>query len=76
MMALMHGDSGRRGTVRRLLVVCLVDVAAAALVSIVAFRLLGAYSGADTNPPVCYNAAGGVVSCALSQTVVMLPASP
>jgi hypothetical protein len=43
-------------------------------VALVAFRLFGAYSGIDTNPPVCYNAAGGVVSCSLDQPVVMLPA--
>jgi hypothetical protein len=51
----------------------LLDVAVAAVVAVFVFRTFGAVSGADTNPPECYNASGGVVSCALTPSVLMLP---
>lgn len=62
----------RRG-VRGVVVLGLVDVAGALLIAVLAFRLFGASSGDDTNPPVCYNTTGGVVSCALTPPVLMLP---
>jgi hypothetical protein len=58
---------------RRVLVIGSLDLVAAALLAVVAFRLFGASSGVDTNPPVCHNANGGIVSCSLTQAVVMLP---
>lgn len=50
-----------------------VDVLAAGAAALLVFRLFGAWSGVDTNPPVCSNAAGEVVSCSLTQPVLMLP---
>lgn len=49
------------------------DVVVAASAAVLAFRLVGASSGVDTNPPRCSNAWGGEVSCNLTQPVVMLP---
>ena len=70
----MCAARGERLTVRRALVLGLVDVVTAALIATFVFRLFGASSQDDTNPPVCSNAAGRVVSCELTQTVLMLPA--
>ena len=64
--------TSQRG-VRGVLLMTLMDVVAAALVSLLIFRLFGASSGDDTNPPVCYNASGGVVSCSLTPSILMLP---
>jgi len=72
MMVPASGKTPRR-TTGRLLVTGVLDVVAAVLVAVAAFRLFGAFSGGDSNPPVCYNAAGDVVSCSLSQPVIMLP---
>jgi len=62
---------GRR--VRRVLLLWLIDLAVAALLAILVFRLFGAYSGNDTNPPVCSNASGDVVSCSLAREALLLP---
>lgn len=53
--------------------VALADVGVAGAAAIVVFRMFGPTSGADTNPPVCYNAAGGIVSCSLTPATLMLP---
>lgn len=57
----------------RVLLLALVDVAAAAVVAVLVFRTFGAVSGVDTNPPECYNSSGGVVPCALTAPALMLP---
>ncbi len=49
------------------------DETGALLIAAYAFPLFGASSGDDTNPPVCYNTTGGVVSCTLTPPVLMLP---
>ena len=51
----------------------LIDNAVAMAVAVLVFSLFGAVSGEDTNPPVCYNGSGGVVSCSLTTTALMLP---
>jgi uncharacterized membrane protein len=66
------GEQTSRG-VGRVALLTLFEVAVAAVVAILVFRTFGAVSGADTNPPECYNASGGVVSCALTSQVLMLP---
>jgi hypothetical protein len=71
MMVAVRGKTPR--PIGRLLVTGVLDVVAAVFVAVLAFRLFGAFSGGDTNPPVCYNAAADVVSCSLSQPVIMLP---
>jgi hypothetical protein len=63
--------TGIRST--RILLLGVLDVAVAGAVAIGVFRLIGASSGDDTNPPVCSNYAGGNVSCSLTAPVVMLP---
>lgn len=57
----------------RTLALGIMGVIAAALTAMLVFHLFGASSGVDTNPPVCYNAAGGVVSCALTPPALMWP---
>lgn len=69
----MTAVGGRRLGLGRTLAVGFIDVVAAILIAMLVFRLFGASSGVDPNPPVCYNAAGGVVSCDLTQAVLMLP---
>ena len=54
-------------------VTALANVGVAGAVAILVFRTFGATSGADTNPAVCYNAAGGTVSCSLTPATLMLP---
>ncbi len=49
------------------------DVVVAGASALLAFRLFGAWSGVDTNPPVCSNAQGHEVSCSLTQPVLMVP---
>jgi hypothetical protein len=56
---------------RRVLLLALVDVAAAAVVALLVSRTFGAVSGIDTNPAVCFNTAGGVVSCPLTPSVLV-----
>ncbi len=51
----------------------LADVGVAGLLALLVFRMVGAVSQADTNPPVCTNDAGNVVSCAMTPGAVMLP---
>jgi hypothetical protein len=58
---------------RRVLLVSLVDVAVAAVVAALVFRIFGAVGGADTRPPECYNAWGRVVGCSMTQSRLMLP---
>lgn len=72
MMGGMSSGGAGSGS-RRVLVLGLVDVAAAALIAMLIFRMFGANSGVDTNPPVCSNASGNVVSCSLTAPVLMLP---
>jgi hypothetical protein len=48
-------------------------VAAAAVAAVLVFGIFGVQSVVETNPPVCYNALGQVVSCSLKPTVLMLP---
>lgn len=67
-----QAERPRRGA-RRVIALGLLDMAAASLIAVLVFQLFGASSGVDTNPPVCYNASGGVVSCSLTQPVLMLP---
>lgn len=57
----------------RILLLGTADVVAAALLALLVFRMFGAYSGQDTNPAVCFNTTGNVVSCSLTPTVLMLP---
>jgi hypothetical protein len=59
--------------VGRVLLVSLADVAVAAVVAVLVFRIFGAVSGADTRPPECYNAWGRVVGCSMTQSRLMLP---
>ena len=54
-------------------VIALADVGAAGAAAILVFRMFGPLSGVDTNPPVCYNAAGYIVSCSLTPAKLMLP---
>lgn len=70
-MSLREGH--RSEEVRRVLLLCLLDVVVAAVVALVAFTIFGAVSGVDTDPPECYNSWGGVVSCSLTPPVMMLP---
>lgn len=69
----MSSVSVQRSGIGRILVVALVDLAAAALIAVLVFRMFGAYVVDETNPPVCSNASGNVVSCSLTPTVLMLP---
>jgi hypothetical protein len=69
----MSSDGSQGRGIRGVLVLGLVDVAAAALIAVLVFRTFGAYSGVDANPPVCSNASGNVVSCSLTAPVLMLP---
>jgi len=59
--------------VAKVLLLLLLDVAVAAVAAILVFRTFGAVGGADTNPPECHNSSGGVVSCSLTPTVLMVP---
>ena len=58
---------------RRPLLLLVVDVVVALAVALLVFRLFGATAGNDSNPPVCSNTSGGVVSCDLTPQVLMLP---
>ena len=58
---------------RRPLLLLVVDVVVALAVALLVFRLFGATAGNDSNPPVCSNTSGGVVSCDLTAQVLMLP---
>jgi hypothetical protein len=65
----MAERSGRR----RLVLMGVIDIAVALAVAVSVFSSFGAVSGDDTNPPVCHNGSGGVVSCSLTTTALMLP---
>jgi hypothetical protein len=67
------GAERQRSGIRRILVLGFIDVAASALIAVLVFRMFGAYSGVDTNPPVCHNVSGDVVSCSLTAPVLLLP---
>lgn len=45
----------------------------AAVVAYGVFMAFGAYSGVDTQPPVCYNAWSSVVPCSRTLLTVLLP---
>ena len=66
------GEESSRGAAKAFLLM-LLDVAVAAAAAILVFRMFGAVSGVDTNPPECYNSSGRVVSCALTAPVLVLP---
>ena len=57
----------------RILGLLVLDLVVAGAVALLVFRLFGANAGSDVNPPVCSNASGGIVSCDLTQEVLMLP---
>lgn len=57
----------------RVLGLLAVDVVVAGVVAVLIFWIFGVAGQDDVNPPVCSNAAGGVVSCDLTQEVLMIP---
>jgi hypothetical protein len=65
-------EHSREGT-RPVVVLSLLDVAAAAVAAVLVFGLFGVESVAETSPPVCYNSLGQVVSCSLTPPMLMLP---
>ena len=66
-------DGHSSESTRRVLVLSLLDVAVAAVAAVLVFGIFGVVSVVETNPPVCYNAGGQVVSCSLRPAMVMLP---
>ena len=66
-------DEHRSEGTRRVLVLGLVDVAVATVVAVLVFWIFGVQSVAETDPPVCYNSSGQVVSCSLTAPMLMPP---
>ena len=64
-----HSSEGSR----RVLVSALLDVAVATVAAVLVFWIFGVQSVAETNPPVCYNSSGQVVSCSLTAPMLMPP---
>ena len=63
----------QRACRRRVLLLGALDIVVAGVVALLVFSIFGAVSADDTNPPVCHNRSGGVVSCSLTQSALMLP---
>lgn len=67
------GKASRAARVLHWLALAALDVGVAAVAAVLVFRIFGAVSADESNPPICYNTYGHVVSCAMTPAVVMLP---
>jgi hypothetical protein len=61
------------GGIRGVVLLGLLDVAVAALIAVLVVRVFGVSSVAETDPPVCYDASGGIVSCSLTPSLLLVP---